>query len=196
MVSVRINGEESPIKGEGVPRVIDLIELIKSHIDPDHMITRILLDGKELDEQTWNGTTSQLGTAIFEIETGTPADYIVDRLAKAADVVRACYIDFRDARKFFQAGDMNTGNKKLVVATNTLKAFFEWYGSLLELMGDEDRPKYDITDQVTTIADSCKKICQQQLYQSWWALGESLEKELEPKLDALEDFCRQANRRL
>ena len=34
------------------------------------------------------------------------------------------------------------------------------------------------------------KMSQQQLYQSWWALGETLEKELEPKLDKLEDFCR------
>ena len=31
---------------------------------------------------------------------------------------------------------------------------------------------------------------QQQLYQSWWAIGETLEKDLEPKLDALEDQCR------
>jgi hypothetical protein len=47
---------------------------------------------------------------------------------------------------------------------------------------------------VTEISETCKKICQQQLYQSWWALGESLEKELEPKLDKLEDACRKAAR--
>jgi hypothetical protein len=43
---------------------------------------------------------------------------------------------------------------------------------------------------VEDIAECCKRICQQQLYQSWWALGETIEKELEPKLDKLEDFCR------
>ena len=196
MVGVYINGQESSIKGESVPRVVDLVELIKANIDPAHMITRILLDGRELEEKEWFSPTTQLGTAIFEIETGTPSEYVADRLGRAADVVRACFIDFRDSRKFFQAGDMTTGNKKLVVAVNTLKAFFEWYGSLLELVPAADRAKHDITPQVQALGESCKKICQQQLYQSWWALGETLEKELEPKLDKLEDFCRSATRNL
>ncbi|MEI7489443.1 MAG: hypothetical protein WCJ72_18910, partial [Chryseobacterium sp.] len=49
---------------------------------------------------------------------------------------------------------------------------------------------YDIEKQVIEIGEVCQKICQQQLYQSWWALGETIEKELEPKLDQLETFCR------
>lgn len=196
MKSVMINGAESTVRSDNVPRVVDLIELIKANIDPDHMITRILLDGRELEEKEWFANPGQFGTSIFEIETGTPADYVADRLGKAADVVRACFMDFRDARKFFQSGDMTAGNKKLVVAVNTLKAFFEWYGSLLELVPVIDRTKFDITPQVLELSESCKKICQQQLYSSWWALGETLEKELEPKLDKLEDFCRVSTKHL
>lgn len=193
MVSVRINGEDSPIVGTSVPRIVDLIELIKSQIDPDHMITRILLDGRELDEAEWFSSTNGVGTAILEIETGTPDSYVNDRLRKSADIVAACFTDFRDARKLFQSGDMQSGNKKLITGVQTLKAFFEWYASLLELVKVEERPKYDISLQVEQIAEACKKACQHQLYQSWWALGETLEKELEPMLDKLEDFCRAAS---
>lgn len=85
---------------------------------------------------------------------------------------------------------MQDGNRKLVCAVNTLQAFFEWFGSLMELVPQQDRPRYDISSQVRDISEVCKRICQQQLYQSWWALGESIGKELEPKLDNLEDFCR------
>jgi hypothetical protein len=56
------------------------------------------------------------------------------------------------------------------------------------------RDRLDISTQVQDISETCKKICQQQLYQSWWALGESLEKDLEPKLDKLEDVCRRVAR--
>lgn len=194
MTQVRINGDESGVQGTPSIKVVDLVELIKTHIDPDHMITRLLLNGRELEEKEWFATLQQLGeTSIFEVETGTPAAYVADRLSQAADIVRSCYIDFRDSRKSFQSGDMQNGNKKLIVAVNTLKAFFEWYGSLLELVVPEQRQRFEINQQVTDLSESCKKACQHQLYQSWWALGETLEKEIEPKLDKLEDFCRSSD---
>jgi L-rhamnose mutarotase len=59
---------------------------------------------------------------------------------------------------------------------------------------ESSRSKLDISSEVQDISETCKKICQQQMYQSWWALGESLEKDLEPKLDKLEDTCRKVAR--
>lgn len=194
MVNVRINGEESPVGGESSSKVTDLVELIKSIIDPDHMITSILIDGRDMAEDDWYSTVNQLGTSIIEVETGTPEDFVAERLSRASEIVRACYVEFRDARKSFQDGDMSLGNQRLVTAVNTLKAFFEWYKTLLTLVPEEKREFFNMDPQVSDISETCKRICQQQLYQSWWALGESLEKELEPKLDALEDFCRKAPR--
>ena len=191
MTAVKINGEESSFGQHTSVKVSDLVELIKNQIDPEHMITAILLNGQELSEQDWYQPVGNFGqTAIIEVDTGTAVDYVAERLSKSADVVRACYIDFRDARKFFQSGDMQNGNRKLAIASNTLKAFFEWYGSLLELVPESDRARFNIDTYMTDITDCFKKACQHQLYQSWWALGECLEKELEVKLDKLEDFCR------
>ncbi len=192
MVNVRINGEESTVNSESSSKVTDLVELIKSIIDPDHMITSILINGKDLAEDEWYSTVNQLGTSIIEVETGTPENFVGNRLEQSSDIVRACFVEFRDARKSFQDGDMNSGNQKLVTAVNTLKAFFEWYKTLISLVPEEKQTHFNMDKQVTEISETCKKICQQQLYQSWWALGESLEKELEPRLDSLEDFCRKA----
>lgn len=190
MVSVRINGSESAIQPNRLQKVTDLVELIKSSIDPEHIITQFLIDGRELTEQEWSGTLNQFETSIIEFETGTPETFVQERFASSADVVGTCYLEFRDARKSFQSGDMANGNQRLVQAVNTARAFFDWYGTLLQLLPEAKRGQYDINPQVREITEICKRICQQQLYQSWWALGETLEKELEPKLDKLEDFCR------
>ena len=84
----------------------------------------------------------------------------------------------------------------LVQAVNELKAFFEWYGTMVELIPEEKRDQFSMTEKVEMISDTCKKICQQQLYQSWWALGETLEKELEPELDDVESFCKKVAQNL
>lgn len=190
MVSVRINGSESGIVGNDLSRLTELVELIKASIDPEHMITSIQVNGRELSDAEWSSTVSQFGTAIIEVETDTPDRFVDDRMACAADVVRTCFFEFRDARKCFQAGDMVEGNQRLLKAVNTTRAFFDWYSSISQLMTEAKRAQYDISVQVKEITEICKRLCQQQLYQSWWALGETLEKELEPKLDKLEDFCR------
>lgn len=190
MAKLRINGSDSDLPVSSVPRVVDLVELVKAHIDPDHMITEILWNGRELEESDWYAATSTLGDVELDIFTGSPVDFVSSRLVQAADVVKACVLDFQDARKFFQDGDMATGNKRLSVAVNTLKAFFEWYGSLLELMPEERRSQFDITTKMSEISETCKRACQHQLYSSWWALGETIEKDLEPKLTNLEGFCR------
>ncbi|MEN9846191.1 MAG: hypothetical protein RIS36_1338 [Pseudomonadota bacterium] len=194
MVRVRINGKYTDINCTSVARFTDLIELLKMSIDPEHMMTSILIDGRELSDEEWSQSTAQLTGEVLDIETGLPENYVADRIQDASQVVRSCFLEFRDARKGFQDGDAVTGNKRLKSAVDTLRAFFEWYGTLLQLVPTPKRSKLDITPQVQDISETCKQICQQQLYQSWWAVGESLEKELEPKLDKLEDVCRRAAR--
>jgi hypothetical protein len=192
MVRVSINGRFEEMNLENVPRFTDLLELVKSQIDPEHMITSILLDGRDLTDEEWSQTVAELRGNHLELQTGHPDAYVSEKMQDASRVVRSCFFEFRDARKGFQDGDTVNGNKRLKVAVDTLKAFFDWYGTLVQLVSETKRDKLDITPQVTDISETCKKICQQQLYQSWWALGESLEKELEPKLDKLEDACRRA----
>jgi len=196
MLRVLINGDEAQLDVSSVPRFSDLIELIKANIDPDHMITAILLDGREVTDDEWFRNITQLGDATVEIATGRPDEYVTTRISEASKVVRSCFLEFRDARKGFQDGDMQIGNRRLKVAVDTLRAFFEWYGTLLQLVPEDKRDCVDISPQVRDISETCKKICQQQLYQSWWALGESIEKDLEPKLDKLEDACRKAAKQM
>ena len=194
MVQVRVNGQGLGLPVERVQTFADLIELVKSSIDPEHMVTEILLDGRDMRDEEWMMAPSQLQGEVLDFASGRPDIYVSDRIQEASSVVRSCFFEFRDARKGFQDGDSVIGNKRLKVAVDTLKAFFEWYGTLLQLVPESSRSKLDISSEVQDISETCKKICQQQMYQSWWALGESLEKDLEPKLDKLEDTCRKVAR--
>ena len=194
MVAVRVNGSESGVSPGRLQKLTDLIELIKSQIDPNHMITAIRIDGRELEEHEWSSSLGQFETNILEIETDTPESFVAARIEKSPEVVRSMHLLFRDSRKGFQSGDMSLGNRRMIEAVNTSRAFFEWYNSLLHLMPEANRAKFDINPQVAEISDVCKRICQQQLYQSWWALGETVEKELEPKLERLEDTLRTIRR--
>ncbi len=191
MESIRINGEEwANAPKENMLKMTELVELIKSSIDPDQIITGLLINGRELEESDWNSCISNYATNVLEVETNTIDNYIQDRLSICPNVVTQCYMQVRKARKLFQEGESFDANKKLGEAVTSLKAFFNWYATLLNVMPEDQKQKCNIDDQVEKIYDTCKKVCQQQLYQSWWALGELLEKELEPELDALEDILR------
>lgn len=191
MVQVQLNGEDAPIRADGCSELTQIVELVKAVIDPNHMITGILLDGEPLDDSDWTKPVSRLETSIIEVETGSPEDFVGERLAKAPDIVRSCFFEFRAARQQFQDGRSTEGNRQLLQAVEALQAFFQWYGTLLELMPEDRRTDYDITEMVEELSVICKGICQHQLYQSWWALGEALQTRLEPQLDALEGRCRQ-----
>ena len=190
MVSVRINGSEAPIRSEGLTRMPELIELVKSWIDPEHMITHLLIEGREFEDADWSSSLGAYETAILEVQTDTPANFVRDRFAQSWGIIQSCLTEFRDSRLSFQEGNTVAGNKKLVKAVQTLQAFFDWYGALMELVPTAGRAAYDLTPQIRELIEVCKHICQQQLYQSWWALGEALEKELEPKLQKMGETCR------
>jgi hypothetical protein len=191
MKAVIINGEESNIRTEGLNTIGDLVELIKNVIDPEHMITGLLLDGNELKDTDWTNNLHNYENCVLEVQTGLPRDFVAARFSESSGIVGKCYVLFRNVRKSFQDGKMEEGNRQLVEAVGALKAFFEWWAAVMGLVPEEERARYDITEFVNELTEACKKICQQQLYQSWWALGETLKDELEPRLDKLEDHCRQ-----
>jgi hypothetical protein len=190
MIDVRVNGEIVAIQHASHARFTEIVELVKSVIDPDHIITDIRVNGEEPTESQWQGTVSQFGTAVVEIKTGNVEDYVSQKMAATSSILDEIFLLFRNARKLYQAANSFEGNKALGEAVRAAKAFFEWYASMLMLVPAHQREFYNIETQVTEIGETCQKICTQQLYQNWKAVAETIEKDLEPKLDGLESFSR------
>jgi hypothetical protein len=190
MIAVRINGIEPGLRTDGLVKVGDLIELVKTVIDPDHMIIEIEVDGIPISDDVWGGALQAVSNSHFDFYTNTRTSYLTEQVNKSPKAVQACFVQFRDARKTFQGGDTQGGNQKLVQATDTLRSFFDWYSVLLQLATENQKVQMNLEPALSDILASCKSICQLQLYKSWWALGESIQNELEPQLDRLEDKCR------
>ncbi|MCB0338767.1 MAG: hypothetical protein KDD53_04140 [Bdellovibrionales bacterium] len=188
MVAIRINGEESPISAKNMPTLASVVELVKTSIDPEHMITSIKLNGEFLSDEDWTKDLGTETTWVLEVDTGTPEDYVRYRVKLCPKIVQNVEMTFKDSRELFQKGEMDEANKILIVAVNDLKAFFQWYGALVELVAGPLRSDFNIDSQMEELTEICKRICQQQLYQSWWALSETLENDLEPQLSKLESF--------
>jgi hypothetical protein len=190
MLQLFINNEKANLNPEGIERLTDLIELVKVSVESDHIITSLKINGSDLTEDQWSERLESFSSHTLEIKTDTISAYLIAQLGRSPEAVQACYLQFRDARKNFQLGDAVAGNSKLAKATDTLKAFFEWYITLIQLAPKESQDILDLQTNAGDIMSVCNNICNLQLYRSWWALGEILANELEPRLDALEDKCR------
>ena len=186
--AIQVNGADSPIQPAGLTTVSDLLELVKTTIDPDQMITAIAVDGRQLEDAEWEAAPSRY--RLIEIETDLPERYVAARLTLASEIIRNIYFQFKHSRKSFQNAKMQEGNLQLKEAVEGLHAFFTWYATLMGLVPAEGQHGLSITTETEKLVEICKKIIQQQLYQSWWALGESIEAELEPALEELEFFLR------
>jgi len=191
MFQIQLNGQQSGLKASTLPRMTDVVELIKSSIDPTHVITALRINGRDLTESEWIAAPTQFSsTDILEVVTTTPQEFLRDRTEATPNLIENTFILFRSARQSFQAGMNDEGNKILMIGVRDLKAFFEWYGLLQAVVPAADKAKYDITKQVTELTTICHEICQQQMYQSWWALGKTIQEKLEPVLDSLELYFR------
>lgn len=190
MVSVRINGNQSTITGESLPRLIDLVEVIKDHIDPGHMITALEVNGRPLADEEWELSPRHFGEATVEISTGTPGSYIADRIPMAPEIIDTCFLMFRETRKAFTEGNSEGGNELLQAAVNNFQAFVRWYRTMLELMPGDQRLRCSIDDEVRVMTPTLERICTQQLTQSWRATGDTIFRELEPQLDTLHSRLR------
>ncbi|MCB0359477.1 MAG: hypothetical protein KDD44_07565 [Bdellovibrionales bacterium] len=190
MVTVRINGEESLPSIDRIGTMGDLVEFVKANIDPDEIIVGLQLQGKDLSDADWRVPLSVQGDAVLDVTTGTRGEYLDDRLKSAPEILEAIVTQLAESREFFQNGNNERGNELFSKTADDMRAFFGWYSSVLSLLPDHADQHTEAMNQVVeAVGETCEKLVQQQLYHSWWALGETIESRLEPQLGELRAIC-------
>jgi len=189
MVSVQIDGQPLGIDISGAKTMGELVELVKSQIDPDSVVESLTIEGRQLTDSDWRAPLNVQGSSVLEVTTSSREAFVASRLEQAPEFVRLITESFAKARQAFQQGDQTVGNNLLNSSVNDLKAFFQWYDIVLEAGAISDADKARIVGNVQELAQTCEQLVQQQLYNSWWALGESLESKLEPQLNELCQSC-------
>jgi len=190
MMNVTVNGRPFSFPIESVKSLGDLVELVKSSIDPDTIIVRFALDEKPLSESDWRVPLASQAGKSLEITTGSKKVYVDERLSSASMYLDKIIRSFAQARLLFKNGDIQPGNTAMSASVQDTKAFIDWYQTILQLLDnppEEEVIKFEgVVNQLT---DTCEQILQQQLYRSWWQVAELLEKKLEPQLEMMKYAC-------
>jgi len=190
MIKVTIDGQPMQASLSGINSMPDLIEFIKASIDPESIISGIFIGGRPLAEVDWRVPLSVQGDSVLEITTDTQGHFLSDRLDQAGAVVDLIVNEFVIAREAFQAGKTDEGNRAFSKAVQDLHAFLGWYDGILQMLPSKAEPQQtSFRAQIDIITRTCEQLLQQQLYHSWWALGETVKRDLEPQLVSMKTSC-------
>jgi len=190
MIKVIIDGNEFSAGLDRVKTMSDLVELVKVSIDPDSIITSMLLNEMELTDADWRAPLSVQGDSTLAIATGSKENYVEQRLETSVLYLEHIINEFKHSRACFGEGASNDGNVAFGTAVNDLRAFISWFQAVLELLPTVwENEKQSYNDKLVEVSGTCEQLLQQQLYQSWWALSDTMEKKLEPQLCELKSRC-------
>jgi hypothetical protein len=190
MVKVKVNGNDHYASNCEANTLADLIEVVQASIDPDTIMTEILLDGKNLEQIEWRQSVNSNSGRVLEIRTGTRDDYVRGRLNNAPEVLNQITVEFVNAKKSFDAGIPSEASTELARAVRDLQAFVEWYNAILSVEPNkylDARNKFN--NCIEDISQVCETLVQQQMYQAWWAIGDTLGERLGPQLESLRELC-------
>ncbi len=194
MIQVLIDGQPLQASIAGINAMPDLVEFIKANIDPEKIITGLTIAGRPLADVDWRVPLTVQGPVVVEASTDLQRNFIADRLDQASGIVEIVVSQFTLARESFQAGKTEDGNRQLSKATTDLGAFLGWYEGILQLLPTDWQSELTAFHaQIKEISKTCEQLLQQQLYHSWWALGETVRQDLEPKLESLKGSCDQVS---
>lgn len=190
MITVRIDNNQALQNIGAINSMPDLVEYIKASIDPDRIITSLAINGRELSDIDWRVPLVVQGDSLLEVLTGSRNDYVKDRLVFAGECFSQILGEFTEASAAFFKGESVAGNTLFAQAVEDLRAFFEWYNTVLLLLPDGSvAPREEFIERIQRVTSVCETLLQQQLYQSWWALSQTIKNQLEPQLQELHQFC-------
>lgn len=186
MITVKVDGQVLSLELSGIRTMGELVELVKMNIDPDVVICEMTISGRELNEADWRAPLSVQGGSLLEISTSTKEQFLKDRLDQAPIFIDQIVQEFVDCRKKFRDGAQADGYSLMGTAVKDLNAFFRWYAIVLETSADK-KSHFDavVNPQLGDLTKICEQLVQQQLYNSWFAIGDTIEGQLEPALGKL-----------
>ena len=161
------------------------MELVKASIDPDKIVANVLLDGRPLEAGEWKQTIASLGEAHLQFTTGEKDSFLLERIQQAPEILERIVGKFKESRVCYNDGSSVQGSDILHKSVENLSAFFSWYTSILVLEDKIDEEYMNgVIGSIQSICETCEAINQLLVYNSFWAIGDTLEAQLVPKLES------------
>ena len=170
----------------------DLVEFVKSIIDPETIITELKINNFSLTENDWHMPLVAMLNRKISFVTGPLNEYVKDRISNAPSLVDEITVEFSTASNAFHSGASQEGNIHFVNAVKDLNEFLKWYSSLLDLKPEMRNEQTKFLEDMNDLFKICETLHQQQVYQSWWNAGETINNQLKPKLAQIKTTCENA----
>lgn len=190
MVQIQLDGKPLVIEQSSAKTLGDVVELIKSNIDPDTIITSLLLEGGSLAEADWFAPLVQQNGKRLDVTTGTKRDFLTDRLSVANEFLTAVTAKFSDVERLFDNGLNLAGSSALSKAIKDLHSYINWYFGVLEL---DPKLRATVFVELSGDIDELKVICEQlfqhQLFNAWQGISGTIKDRLIPQLGKFAQSC-------
>ncbi len=189
MVQVFLDNNSLPAEVANLSTVGELVEYVKSTIDQATIIVSLTKDDEPLLDSDWKRSLSSLKDSTVDIKTGSKADFIQTRLNTVKDLVEAIMGDLGNISGLFKANRAMEANQEFSNVLEDLNALMSWMYSILSM--EPDTFTLEITEFSGVVRDlkyACGQMQQQQLFQSWWALGETIDKKVVSLLETVKEI--------
>ncbi len=189
MITVRVDGQTFAADVSQINQLGDLLELVKVTMNPDSIIVDLSLNDKPLSENDWSAPLSSHTEAIIDIQTGNKADYLHDRLGSAVPYLQEVIEGFDTAAAKYRASSIDDANEALRGAADDLLSFIRWYIAILAIEPVKLQPQIlEFTEYVKEVQEVCEGMLDQQEYQTWLTLAETIETKLQTCFRRLLEF--------
>lgn len=190
MVQIQLDGKPLVLEQSAARTLGDLVELVKTNIDPDTIITSLLLEGNSLAESDWFTPLVQQHGKRLDVTTGTRREFLADRLSMANEFLSAVMQKFSDVERLYSSGLNLAGNSALSAALKDLHSYVNWYNGILELDPKlRDTVVVEFNSEISELKLICDQLFQHQLYNAWQGVSETIKSRLIPQLEKFGRSC-------
>lgn len=190
MVQIHLDGKPLVLEQSAARTLGDIVELVKTNIDPDTIITSLLLEGNSLAESDWFTPIVQQHGKRLDVTTGTRREFLVDRLSMANEFLSAVMQKFSDVERLYSSGLNLAGNSALSGALKDLHSYVNWYHGILDLDPKlRDTVVVEFNSEISELKLICDELFQHQLYNAWQGVSTTIKSRLIPQLEKFGSSC-------
>jgi hypothetical protein len=197
MPNIMVDNTELNLEVSKLRTVAELVEYIKSSIDPDSIILTLTKDDEPLSENDWIMPLQSFRQSKFKITTGSKGEFVRERLEMVDAVINEMYDSFSRISKLFKHGVEDEAHEPFAQSLNDLNAFVGWLHSVYsvdeEIFGQEIS-EFEII--IEELKNSCVDVQSFQMQQSWWNLGDVLDLKILSTLEQIREMNARAMNKL
>jgi hypothetical protein len=197
MLQVMVDNTELDIEVSRLKTISELVEYIKSSIDPDTIILSLTKDNHPLSENDWVMPLQAFKESKVEIKTGSKESFINERLNMVDSISDELYDKVSEVSKLFRHGAEDEAHEPFAAVLNDLNAFVGWLYSVYmiekEMFSDEIANFHEIVDEMKS---ACFDLQSYQMQQSWWNLGDILDLKILSLLERIKELNAQSINKL